>query len=473
MNRTKIICTVGPSVDSDKKIAELVRSGMSVARINCSHGDLQSRLRHLKRIRKIEKRLKQSIGIMLDLQGPKLRVGDLPNPYILNAKETWQLAYDKGPDEKQNIIPIPFQGLPKAVVVGQKIYMDDGLIQTEVIRKEGQSVWVRVVYGGVLESRKGINIPHYRGKLPILRKKDRIDLAWGLRHKVDFIALSFVRKPQDIRDLKKVIAQSKTRSLPLVIAKIEKPEAVEQMEGIIEESDGILIARGDLGIELPSERVPVVQKQLIESCRVRKKPVIVATQMLDSMRSSPVPTRAEASDVASAIYAGVDAALLTGETSSGKYPVEACAMMQKIILEVEQHMIQKTFRKTPADFGVTTLEEAFMFNAMQTADDIGARAIVLSTRQGTLTKVISKMHPKQPIFSLAATPTAYRQLNLYWGVFPINMTHGKADRRIVAGLSILKKKGTVQKGDRLIFLYREHLRGHRNITLNLKIVTVE
>jgi len=404
MIRTKIICTAGPTVDSDDKIEALVRKGTSIIRLNCSHGNYKSRLKHIKSIRRIEKKLDKPIGIMLDLQGPKLRVGDLKQIMYLHSNDVWQLSYGEPANEAKKIISIGFKNLPNAVSVGGRIYMDDGLIRTVVVKKNKKDVWVKILHGGPLDSHKGINIPYYKGKIPILRKKDKDDLIWGLKHGVEFVALSFVRNANDIIKLKKFIKKHSKDHIPLVIAKIEKPEAVTNMDEIIDVSDGILVARGDLGIELSLQKVPVVQKQLIEKCRLKKKPVIIATQMLDSMRLHPIPTRAEVSDVASAIYAGADSLMLTGETSSGKYPILAANMLHNIIKEVEDHMIQKIFRKTPRDFGLTTLYEAFLFNVMQLADDIQAKAIVMLTRRGVLTKIISKFHPKQPIFSQPQYP---------------------------------------------------------------------
>lgn len=468
MNRTKIICTSGPSVDSEEKITALVNNGMSVIRFNCSHGNDATRLKVLHIVRRVEKNLKKPIGVMLDLQGPKIRVGDLPEPFTLKTGETWQLEFNGKADEAKKIIPLKLS-LAEGVQVGSMMFMDDGLIATQVVKKQRNSVFVKIIYGGYLESRKGINIPFYRGKLSALSTQDIADVHWGLNQKVDFIALSFVRKPEDILRLKKIIKNHGADYTPLVIAKIEKPEAVEAMDEIIQVSDGILVARGDLGIELKPEKVPVVQKQLIERCRFFKKPVIVATQMLDSMRHNPIPTRAEVSDVASAIYAGTDAALLTGETSSGKYPIEATAMMNRIIGEVEDHMIVKTFRKKPGDFGLQSSEEAFIFNAMQTADDIDAKAILVLNRRGIMTKVLSKMHPKQPVYSMAATHTTYRQMSLYWGVFPIELSNKNTNKRIASGIQNLKAKKIIKKSDRLVCVYRDFLTDY----LNLKIVDVQ
>ena len=467
MNRTKIICTAGPSVDSEEKITALVHNGMSVIRFNCSHGNAATRLNALNIVRRVEQKLKKPIGVMLDLQGPKIRVGDLAKPLMLTAGEVWCLAPRVTADATAKVIPLALS-LAEGVDVGGKVFMDDGLIMTEVVKINGHRVWVKIIHGGFLESHKGINIPFYRGKLSALSPKDIADVKWGLNHKVDFIALSFVRKAADISRLKNIISKHHAGYEPLVIAKIEKPEAVAAMDDIIHVSDGILVARGDLGIELRPEQVPVVQKLLIERCRYFKKPVIVATQMLDSMRYNPIPTRAEVSDVASAIYAGTDAALLTGETSSGKYPIQATSMMNRIIAEVENHMVVKNFRKKPDDFGLESAEEAFAFNVMQTADDMDAKAILVLNRRGVLTKIISKMHPKQPVYSMASTHTAYRQLSLYWGVFPIELSNKNTNKRIESGIQTLKAQKIIKKSDRLVCVYRDFLTDY----LNLKIVDV-
>ncbi len=470
MIRTKIICTTGPSVDSLDMIEKLAKAGMSLIRINCSHGNTETRNAQIKKIRLVEKKQGRPIGVMLDLQGPKLRIGDLPSPFKLHGDQVWCLSTKQKASEAKRIIPVGFEGLAHAVKVGGRIYMDDGLIHAEVVKIKDGDVWIKLIHGGMLVSRKGLNIPYYKGNLPVLSKKDKADLAWGLRNNVDFVALSFVRNKEDILLLKKTIKKLSRTAEPLVIAKIEKPEAVDNMEEIIQVSDGILVARGDLGIELSPEKVPVVQKQLIERCRHHKKPVIVATQMLDSMRLNPIPTRAEVSDVASAIYAGTDAVLLTGETSSGKYPIEATAMMKKIIREVEDHMVIKIFRKMPRDFGLSGLHESFMFNIMQLADDINAKAIVMLTKQGNLTKIISKLHPRQPVFSLALNQGSYRQLTLFWGIFPIEMpdTIKLIDGRIAFGLKFFNKKQIIKKDDRLIFIYRDY----KSENLNMKILKV-
>lgn len=464
--RTKIICTAGPSVDSDDAIRSMVKHGMSILRINCSHGDEKFRNITMERVRRIEKELQTPVGVMVDLQGPKLRVGDLPEPFLLHQSDEWTFSIKEPANLANKIIPTSFRKLPDAVEVGSRIYLNDGLIRTEVLKKSAHSVTVKILHGGFLESRKGMNIPHYRGRLSILNSKDKADLLWGLKNDVDFVAVSFIRSAEDVQVVRKFISKHAPNKHPLVIAKIEKPEAVDNMDAIIAESDGILVARGDLGIEMNLSKVPVIQKQLIEKCRFAKKPVIIATQMLDSMRTQPIPTRAEVSDVASAIYAGADVVMLTGETSAGKYPVKATEMMHHIISDVENHMVQKNFRKTPKDFDLTDYREAFLFNVMQIADDIDAKAIVMLAKRGQLTPIMSKFHPKQPVFSLASDVGAYRQLCLYWGVFPIETPMRVVERRIEHGIEVLKNSKLIKKKDRIVFVYWDYLSDN----LNVKIV---
>jgi len=468
VNRTKIICTAGPPIYSEAKIEALVKNEMSVIRFNCSHGDLKTRTQFLKKVRRVEKKLGKPIGVMLDLQGPKLRTGDLPEPFDLKPGEVWQLSYGVKADKIKKIIPVGFKGLSRSIKKGDEIFIADGVIHTKVIKKNLNRVFIKIIHGNRLDSRKGLNIPYYKGPLKVLSAKDKQDLKWGVEHAVDFVALSFIRTPHDIRYLQKEIQTLKPKSMPLIIAKIEKPEAVQNIEEITILSDGILIARGDLGVEMRQEQVPVIQKRVIDLCRYHRTPVIVATQMLDSMRLFPTPTRAEVSDVASAIYAGTDAVMLTGETSAGKYPIKAVAVMNRIIKQVENHMIEKTFRKVPEDFGVMSFRRAFAFNVVQMADDVKARAIVVLNRRGEMTKRISKIHPKQPVYSLALNKTTYRQLSLYWGVFPLNMKAKKTSERITRGIEILKTKRVVKTGDRLVFFYRDFDSDH----LNMKIVEV-
>lgn len=463
--RTKIIATSGPSLCTYKDIEAAVKAGVSIIRINCSHGNPTAFTKIVRVVRKVEAKLKVPVGVMLDLQGPKLRVGALDPALSLKKGEIWELSASKKASQSKKVISLGFKGLAKSVKVKGRLFMDDGLIRTTVTKVAAGSVFIRVDHGGELKSRKGVNIPYFQGNLPALTEKDLLDLKWGLNNKVDFIALSFVRHPKDMVALRKIVKQH-DKAQPLLIAKIEKPEAVDKLEEIIAASDGILIARGDLGIELNLQRVPVIQKRIIDQCRHFKKPVIVATQMLDSMRHNPIPTRAEVSDVAGSIYASTDAVMLTGETSAGDYPLRTIEMMANIIQEVEDYNIQKFFRKRPEDFSIESAHEAFMFHVMQLASDISAKAIVMLTKRGTLTQLLSKLHPKRPIYSLAANEVAYRKLSLYWGVYPIEAKMKKSQKRIDEGVTFLRQRKVVKKGDRLIFVYWDF----KVDNLNMKIV---
>lgn len=465
MNRTKIICTAGPSVNTPERMVALIENGMSVLRINCSHGNFEQYEKTVALVRDAEAKTGRNVSVMIDLQGPKLRVGDLPQPLWLERDDIWQLSSTQKADEKKKIIPIKIKDFAKCVSVGGKIYMDDGLLEAEVTKKDDDTVWARIHYGGILQSRKGMNIPYYQGNISAITAKDKEDLIWGLKAGVDSVALSFVRQAKDIIDLKKLIAKHQTTTEPLVFAKIEKPEAVECMEEIIRESDGVLVARGDLGIELQQEKVPVVQKQIIEVSRFLKKPNIVATQMLDSMRNNPIPTRAEVSDVASAIFSGADALLLTGETSSGKYPVEACATMNRIIGEVESHLLNRETNRRSGDFKLLEYEETFLFHAMQMANELNVQAIIMLTKAGRLIKIASKFHAKQPLYCLAPTVELARKINHYWGVCPINISDDTVDDRIKAGVRLLSSQKVIRTGDRVLFIFRDY----QSKTLNLKV----
>lgn len=469
MNRTKIICTSGPSIDSYPNLLAMVKNGMSILRLNCSHGNYDQYEKVIGFVRKIEKEVGHPVSLMIDLQGPKLRIGDLPIPFKLERDQVWHFSMKEPSNAEKRIIQTPIKKFSQCVPPKGHIFLDDGLIEVEIISIKKDLVSVKIVHGGILNSRKGMNIPFYKGRGLAITPKDKRDLKWGLRQGVDLVALSFVRSAKDILELKKLIATDRGRkSDPLVFAKIEKPEAVDELDAIIDVSDGILVARGDLGIELRQEKVPVVQKQIIEMCRLYKKPNIVATQMLDSMRHNPIPTRAEVSDVANAIYSGTDAVLLTGETSSGQYPIEACATLNRIITEVESHLIKKTFYKESKHFGLKGFAEDFLFNAMQMATAVDAKVIVMLTKQGNLIKVMSKFHPKQPIYCLAPTVALARKLNIYWGVIPISIMHARIEQRIEAGIKILKKDKAVSSGERVIFVYRDH---HSN-DLNLKVLEI-
>jgi pyruvate kinase len=465
--RTKIICTMGPQVATKAKIKKLVKAGMNIMRINGSHGDEKQHREYIRMIRQVEKEMKSPIGIMVDLQGPKWRVGHLDRFLKMHSGETWTLSDKLKADQKEKTLPVSIPRLSQKVSVGDDIFFDDGLIHVKVKKISSQQVIVKVVHGGALESRKGINIPYLKGRVEVLSSKDLSVLSWALRAGADFIAMSFVRHSSDIKKLRKEISKrlKKNQKFPQIIAKIEKPQALDDLPAIILESDGVIVARGDLGVEMLPEMVPVVQKRIIEECRLLSRPVIVATQMLDSMRLHPRPTRAEVSDVASAIYAHTDAVMLTGETAAGQYPIQACEMMARVLQEVEDHLLVKFFRKRPEDFGVESTHHAFIFHAMQLATDIDASCVIMLTRKGQLTRLISKFHPHMPVYSMAANETAYRQLSLLWGVFPLEISSESLEKRVAAGLKHLKKMKKLSQKKPVVIVFRGD-----GADLNLRVI---
>ncbi|EKD51901.1 MAG: hypothetical protein ACD_62C00164G0006 [uncultured bacterium] len=452
MNKTRIICTAGPAIASEKKFLQLAQNGMNIVRFNCSHGTAQDRERFLSLITKTEKITKRPLGIMIDLQGPRLRVGDLPKPFTLVAGDVWHLAVKKKADEKSKTLPIDLASLHNNLNPHTDIFMDDGLIHVRVIKKTPAGADVAVVVGGTLTSRKGVNIPHIKGTLPILSQKDKEDLLWGLNHDVNFVAMSFVRTSDDVLKLKALIRKHKTYQPPLVISKIEKPEAMQNLRAIVKESDGIIVARGDLGIELGLAKVPAAQNRIVSVCRDLKKPVIVATQMLSSMRWEAIPTRAEVSDVATAVYLGADGVMLTGETSVGKHAVAAVKMLGQIISQTEQVPLSVP---TPAPaYDKDTLAETILANVCQLAKDVRAKAIVVHTTRGQMTGILSKLGVAIPIFACTENEHLYRRTTLFSGIIPImvdkRMSCGQGND-IIAHLKALKYLRT---NDLVVFVER-------------------
>ena len=341
--RTKIVCTIGPSSNSEEAIERLLLSGMNVARLNFSHGSHEDHEKVISYIRKAARKYKYSIPVLMDLQGPKIRVGKMKDDAQFLEKGALIELTSEDVVGDTHIIPIDYKSLAKDAKVGDMILLDDGLLEFEIVGKHKSSIQAKVIVGGMLKSRKGVNLPNVKTSIPAMTEKDLSDLQFGIEQDVDLIALSFVRSAKDVRDIISKVRLAGSQAQ--IIAKIEKPEAVELIDEIIEEADGIMVARGDLGIEIANERVPLVQKQIIEKCRLAGKPVITATQMLDSMIHNPRPTRAESSDVANAVLDGTDAVMLSGETAAGAYPFEAVAVMDKICrsVEQEQHIYVQQF----------------------------------------------------------------------------------------------------------------------------------
>lgn len=417
MARTKIVATIGPSCREPSIIKKMIEEGMDLARINCSHSDHDFIRDLVKDIRQVSNDLGQAVGILLDLSGPKIRTGKLKNNEAVDLVqgETFTLTKRKIEGTK-DIVYTKYEELPEEVGPGDTILLDDGLIELKVIETDGTDCKCEIISGGILKNNQGINIPGVRLSIPALTDKDKEDLVVGLGCEVDFVALSFVRDKQDILDLKQSIGDHWPP--PVVIAKLEKPEAMEDLDEILEVTDGVMIARGDLGVELPPEAVPPAQKLITRKANAKGKPVITATQMLDSMVSNPRPTRAEASDVANAIFDGTDAVMLSEETATGKYPVRAVQMMERIANSTEASLDTKQLR----EHSIQSNSYAIAHAACEMAVDTGAKLIATFTKSGATARLISQLRPHPPVIALTQHIHVYNQLTLLWGTTPLMLT---------------------------------------------------
>ena len=449
MLRTKIICTVGPAYRAPDMLCQLVRAGMDVARLNMSHGDLVEHGENIARIRRASEEAGRPVAILLDLQGPKLRVGTMQEGGVelIEGQEVILTTRDiVGHDGE---LPVQFQDLPQHVLPGERILLDDGLLELQVTRAEGPEISCRVITGGVLQSRKGMNLPQASLSIPAVTDKDRRDLRFALEQGVDWIGMSFVRTAEEVRILKDLIRQSGAGSeLTPVVAKIEKPEAVESIDAIIEAADGAMVARGDLGIEIPPEEVPLAQKMIIRKCNRAGKPVITATQMLDSMIRNPRPTRAEASDVANAVFDGTDALMLSGETAVGKYPLRSIETMARIAGYAEEHMPALSRDQHPMDRPPSDIAEGVSYASYETARYLGAAAIITPTLSGYTARVVSKYRPQASIVAVTPDPAVQRRLMMYWGVHPLLASRADHTDTIVGhAVMAARDHGLVVDGD--------------------------
>lgn len=417
MARTKIVATIGPACRDLKTLEAMIDEGMDVARINCSHAEHPFMQDLISDLRELSTRMDKPVGILLDLSGPKLRTGKLQNGTVeLKKNEKFTLTSRKVPGDVA-CVTTNYEPLAREVKKGDVILLDDGLMELSVVSTTDTDCLCEVVTGGVLKNNQGINIPGVRLSIPALTEKDRADLAFGLKCEVDFVALSFVRDAQDILELRELMADH--WPTPMVIAKLEKPEAVDHLDAILEVTDGVMIARGDLGVELPPEKVPPVQKLITKKAIAKGKPVITATQMLDSMVNNPRPTRAEASDVANAIFDGTDAVMLSEETATGKYPIHAVRMMEKIANTVEANQER---RQIPEHSDMSSTAYAIAHAACEMAVDMKARLIATFTKSGATARLISQLRPPVSIIALTQHGHVYNQLTLLWGTTPIMLT---------------------------------------------------
>jgi len=474
-HRTKIVATVGPACDTYDKLLELVKCGVNVFRLNFSHGAHESKAEIIQHIRNINKTQPYNISILADLQGPKLRVGEIENG-ALTIEPGDILTFtskEKVVGTKEKIY-VSYPNLHQDVIPGNKILIDDGKLEVVVteITKDGD-IKVKVTYGGVLLPKKGVNLPDTAISLPALTEKDLIDLDFILKQNVDWIALSFVRKVEDIIDLKRRLKEA--NSLSKVIAKIEMPSALVDLRNIIVESDAVMVARGDLGVELPVEKVPAAQRDIIRKCIHRAKPVIVATQMMESMIDRVKPNRSEITDVANAVLEGADAVMLSGETATGKHPTLVVETMRKIILEVEntEYRYNREEDLTPQASSPSFLSDAICYNACKLSTDVKANALVGMTQSGYTAFMLSSYRPKSPMYIFTKTRTLVNQLSLSWGVRAFYYDEEESlDDIFQDQINILKERGFIKSGDTMVSTGSTPIHLHLPTNI-LKITKVE
>ncbi len=441
---------MGPACWDEETISELVRSGMNVARLNFSHGDHDSHTKTINNVRKVEETLRRPVATLLDTKGPEIRTGMLEGhqKVMLEAGNGFSLLLAPAVGNSVGVY-VDYPGLYKEISVGQEIFIDDGSILLLAESLDSNSVRCRVMVGGELGEKKGVNVPGADLSVPTLTEKDISDIRWGIEHSVDYIAVSFVRTKEDILGVRKILEEHSGEAK--IIAKIETRQSVENIDEILAIVDGIMVARGDLGVEMPTEDVPMVQKEIIEKCRSQGKPAIVATQMLDSMIRNPKPTRAEASDVANAVIDGADAVMLSGETAGGRYPVGSVKMMHKILMRTEENLSE--WQRTPKIFfNCGEIADAVSRAARDISETVCATAILSLTRSGATARMVSKYRPDCPIIAMTPSFSTWRELALVWGVYPLICPFTTdVEESVSNSLSIVQEEGLIKGGDNVVF----------------------
>jgi len=458
MRKTKIVCTIGPATDKPEILKELMLAGMNVGRINFSHGNYKDQEERIHTFKKVREELNLPIPLLLDTQGPEIRIGKFDNNKVMlkEGQNFTLLNEDILGDETK--VSITYKNLYKEIDVGSIILINDGTIEIKVKEIIGKDIVCEVIHGGILTNRKSINIPNVPLKLPGVTKKDEEDIIYGIREGFDYIAASFVRKPQDILDIKKILKENNGENIK-IIAKIENREGIDNFDEILNVADGIMVARGDLGVEIPMEEVPILQKQFIKKTYKQGKPVITATQMLESMVTNPRPTRAEVSDVANAIFDGSSAIMLSGETATGMYPVECVKTMNNIAIKIEESInYWKKFKSR--NYNIEKLNDDFYMNysVCVTAMNIEAKAIIAHTKTGDTPRMLSSFGPDCPIFAITQDKTTYRQLGLCWSIIPkLYEQENNIDKMLQLGVNDLKNEGYLQSKDKIAIAGGKHI----------------
>ena len=443
IKKTKIVCTLGPVSENEETLRELIKNGLNVCRLNFSHGSHEEHKGRMDLVKKLREELNMPTAILLDTKGPEIRTGKFDAPEVLLEEgQTFTITMKDVMGNKE-MCTVSYKGLANDVKTGDTILIDDGLVGLTVKEVNGDDIVCEVQNSGIVKNHKGVNVPGVKVNLPAITEKDRSDIEFGIEQGIDFIAASFVRKVSDVLAIREILEENNATHIK-IISKIENQEGVDNLDEIIEVSDGIMVARGDLGVEIPTEEIPVVQKLMIKKCNEAGKPVITATQMLDSMIRNPRPTRAEVTDVANAIYDGTDAIMLSGETAAGKYPVEAVKTMATIAKRAEETMRNRRDKVNKSK----NVTDAISYATCTTAMDLDARAILSSTASGHTARMVSKFRPDCPIIATTSDESVRRQLSLTWGVLPVMRNKSaNTDQVIVNSIEAAKTAEYVNEND--------------------------
>lgn len=473
MRKTKIVCTLGPSTDDEKVLEQLMKAGMNVARCNFSHGSHEEHKERMDKVKKIREKCDRPVALLLDTKGPEIRTGNFKDGKVkVKTGQTFTLVADNnilGTEEKTGIT---FPDLYKDVTPGAVIMIDDGLIEMEVVKIEGTDIVCNVKNDGVISNHKGVNVPDVHISMPYMSEQDKSDILFGIKEDVDYIAASFTRTADDVKELRKFLDDNGGKNIN-IIAKIENSEGIINVDGIIEEADAVMVARGDMGVELPEEEVPIIQKMIIKKVYEAGKQVIIATQMLESMINNPRPTRAETADVANAIYDGTSAIMLSGETAAGKFPVEAVATMARIAERTEMDVNYKQRFFDNHNNHRSDITEAVCHATCMTAYDLDAKSILTVTKSGRSAKMISKYRPDCMIIAGSTEEKVVRQLNMSWGVSPVLIKEKKHVLELFDyAVEVAKEKGLVETDDIVVITSGVPL-GKSGTTNMIKVHTVE
>ena len=478
MKKTKIVCTMGPGTNDPGIVRKLIQDGMDIARFNFSHGTHEEQKARMDMIKRLREEEKVPVAILLDTKGPEIRTGVLKEgkKVILETGGTFTLS-TKEIEGDQTKVSITYAGLIDDVQIGSTILIDDGLIGLEVKEKTENEIICKITNGGELGERKGVNVPNVPVRLPAITEKDREDIKFGVEQEIDFIAASFVRNAECILEIKAYLRELKAPYIP-IIAKIENAEGIQNIDEIIRCADGIMVARGDLGVEIPAEEVPYLQKVLIQKCNDNFKPVITATQMLDSMIRNPRPTRAEVTDVANAVYDGTAAVMLSGETAAGKYPLEALKMMVHIVENAEEHLDYDRLLSQAGDHLKSSVSTAIGYSSVLAASNLNAKCIITPSVSGATTRYVSNMKPRQEILGVTPSDRALRRMSIYWGVTPLkSLEFSTTDDVCNGAIELAQVKQFVDTGDIVVLTagmpspnVREEIGGVSNM---MRIATIE